>query len=851
MIILLSVLPLAAVQNKGKLESVSVQLHWVYEYSFVGFFIAKEKGFYKDVGLDVTLKEYRHGMDIVDEVLSGRATYGIYNSRLLLEYLQGKPITLLASFYKRSALVLVAQPQIKELSDLKGKNVMGSTKKDFLINFGPYFAKYGLHVDDFTIVPHTFGIEAFVKKKVDAMTAFTANELLKLDRKGVVYTRFDPSEENLFVTQLDLFTSKEEIKNHPKRTRDFVAATIKGYEYAFAHPEEAIELVYKKYNRGFTKEELREKAKAYEKLVLPYTYEIGSIDRSFLKKQAEMFSKNFLIEKNRPLQGYIFEYKKEEPLELTYKEIKYIKEHPNIRVCVQSGIFPIDGFEKGKEIGIMGDVFSLIAKKTSLRFENVSTANSQELEDFVASKKCDIVSITMKERAKELGLYASKVIHRTYFTILTTLDKPFIRDPLELRGKRLLMSNANLAKYFRRLYPYMTIDVIDDKKRLTQELLDKKAYAAITLDEQADYCIDRFGFGKMKVSGFIAKSHPVEGVIAIQKEQPILASIIQKALYSIPESRIEDIIRSWHMTRYHTKTDYTLLYEVLGIAVILYGVMFYYQRKIKRLNDVLEHKVDEKTKELRLLNEQLEALVKEKVEEIVHKDRILAIQSRQAIMGEMITMIAHQWRQPLNTLTLQISNLQLRRMMGEEISIEEYDKALENISKTITYLSETIDDFQTFFHPDRKLDATMLRPVIEKALTFIKPRLNEKKIEVEIEVENDQTLNVYINELIQVLLNLLNNAIDALIECGKKEKKITIHATIDETITIEVRDNACGIKEEIKERLFEPYCSTKGKNGTGLGLYMSQMIMQKQFGGDIEVESSSNGSSFRVVFPKV
>jgi len=109
-----------------KLEKVSLQLHWKYQFEFAGFIAAKEKGFYRDAGLDVTLKEYKNGINIVNEVSSGRANFGIYNSSTLVEYLQGKPIVLVSSFFKRAALVLIVKPTIDSPKDLRGKIVMGT-----------------------------------------------------------------------------------------------------------------------------------------------------------------------------------------------------------------------------------------------------------------------------------------------------------------------------------------------------------------------------------------------------------------------------------------------------------------------------------------------------------------------------------------------------------------------------------------------------------------------------------------------------------------------------------------------------------------------------------------------------
>ena len=125
----------AAAEDAKKLEKVSVQLHWKYQFEFAGFIAAKEKGFYKDAGLDVELKEYKYGINIVDEVLKKRANYAVYNSNILIDYLQNRPILLLSSYFKRSALVLVTKPYIKSPQDLIGKTIMASGKEDFDLNF--------------------------------------------------------------------------------------------------------------------------------------------------------------------------------------------------------------------------------------------------------------------------------------------------------------------------------------------------------------------------------------------------------------------------------------------------------------------------------------------------------------------------------------------------------------------------------------------------------------------------------------------------------------------------------------------------------------------------------------------
>jgi len=285
-------------------------------------------------------------------------------------------------------------------------------------------------------------------------------------------------------------------------------------------------------------------------------------------------------------------------------------------------------------------------------------------------------------------------------------------------------------------------------------------------------------------------------------------------------------------------TDYTffqLFYLSFVLSVVSIIVYFY---KVK---------MDEAT---HIILEQ-EKILSKKVEELTQKDKMLTLQSKQAVMGEMISMIAHQWRQPLSTVTLSISNLQVKKLLGEEIKDNELDKALENISDTVVYLSETIDDFQTYFRPDKELQSIDVTELIQKAIGFVQPRLKKTAINLEFLCNDSMVIDTYMNELIQVLLNIVNNAVDELIERNIKDPKVSIIVeNREEMVVISIRDNAGGIAVENIDSIFEPYFSTKGKNGTGLGLYMSQMIMQKQFHTLIEVKSTNSGSTFTIVVPK-
>jgi signal transduction histidine kinase len=314
------------------------------------------------------------------------------------------------------------------------------------------------------------------------------------------------------------------------------------------------------------------------------------------------------------------------------------------------------------------------------------------------------------------------------------------------------------------------------------------------------------------------------------------------------------------------ESKYTLFqsFFISFVLIILSTIIYFYQKKMSEARRLIIQqqnelqnltvefglKVEETTSQLRDLNRSLELKVKDKIDELVAKDKLLTVQSKQAVMGEMITMIAHQWRQPLSTITLNISNLHFKMMLGE-VTLEEVDKVLLEISDTIVYLSDTIDDFQTFFRPNKAKESIDINLVFQRALNFAKPRMKSLNIEVINEVQKEIIIFTYINELIQVILNLINNAIDHFIEIDKKNPKLRIDIEdMGSSILLFISDNGNGISSENIEHIFEPYFSTKGKNGTGLGLYMSQMIIEKQFHGDIRVKSSEYGTTFIIEISK-
>ncbi len=279
-----------------KLDNIKLQLEWKHQFEFAGFYAAQEKGFYKDVGLNVEFLEYDNTTDITQEVLDNKAQYGITYASIIAEYISGKPVVLLANFFKQSPLVIVAQENIKTPDQLKGKTVMGVSNSIDNIILLTMLDKFGVSYDDIKNVPSSFSIDEFVKKEVDAMSVFTTNEIFKLNERGIKYNIFDPTVYGARYYDINLFTTKKEIEKNPIRAKNFRDASIKGWEYALKHQDEIIDLILRKYNtQKKSKKAYQFEAKQIEQLMLTNLYKIGSIDEFRIKSMADIFVQSGLV----------------------------------------------------------------------------------------------------------------------------------------------------------------------------------------------------------------------------------------------------------------------------------------------------------------------------------------------------------------------------------------------------------------------------------------------------------------------------------------------------------------------------------------------------------------------------
>ncbi len=244
--LILSALPFL---NASNLQKTSVQLMWFDQFQFAGFYTAIEKGFYKEVGLEVELKKYNDS-NVLDEVINKKSDFGIGSSSLIADKSNGKDIVLLGSIFQSSPLILLTlkNSDINYIEDIKNKKIMITKEQQDFATFKSMIISKGINTSNLQFLEHSFNIDDLINKKTDLMLAYITNEPFLLKEKGYESRVFKPKDYGFDFYEDIIFTTKEFALNNPKLVKDFYKATIKGWEYAFNNIEETAKIIHKKYN---------------------------------------------------------------------------------------------------------------------------------------------------------------------------------------------------------------------------------------------------------------------------------------------------------------------------------------------------------------------------------------------------------------------------------------------------------------------------------------------------------------------------------------------------------------------------------------------------------------------------
>ncbi len=284
-------------------ESITLQLKWTHAFQFAGYYAAKEKGYYKEAGLDVNIVEATPSIDPIKEVLEGRAQYGVGTNSLLLSYAQGKPVIVLAVIFQQSPYEIHTSPSITSLHDLIGKKLMMEPQSEELL---AYLQKEGISPDQIQLTPHSFNPQDLIDGKTDAMSGYVTNEPYYYSTKGFTFRTFTPRSAGIDFYGDNLFTTQNELASHPERVKAFREASMRGWAYAKEHKQEIIDLILLKYNSNLTKEHQLFEADQMIPLLQPDLIEIGYMNPARWEHIAATLATLGMIPNNYNLESFIY-----------------------------------------------------------------------------------------------------------------------------------------------------------------------------------------------------------------------------------------------------------------------------------------------------------------------------------------------------------------------------------------------------------------------------------------------------------------------------------------------------------------------------------------------------------------
>jgi PAS domain S-box-containing protein len=729
-ILLLCLVP-ATVAANNEIETITLQLKWQHQFQFAGYYAALEKGFYRDAGLEVKIQPFGSDMKSpIDQVLSGAAQYGVMDSSLVKFRLHGEPVVALAVIFQKSPLAwLVRQDSgIRDPHDLVGKRAMYHTGTQ-----SELFAMLqveGIPVSKINLIPSSFDVQDLIDGHTDAYDAYTTNEPYFLREQGIAYRLITARNYGIdFYTDV-LFTSAAEIDQHPERAKAFRLASLKGWEYAMAHPDEIIDLISNKYGSKKSRPHLEFEAEAMRKFIMPDLITIGHMNSGRWRVIAERLVTLGLAEANyNLLEGFIYD-PSPKPQDLT-------------------------------------QFYVIIASVTLLALLFLS-----------------------------LALWIGRLNTR-----LKKSEQRIQERNLKLET---LNDKLNQAQEVTHIGSYVW-DLGADRTTWTDELYRITGYSPSSFEPGYERYIDCI--------------HPDDRDEFTAQKQKVLREMgTYRSAYRIirPEGEIRYI---------HEQGEVKL--DAKGEVIGLFGI----------IQDITERKLAEKEKE--------------------DLQRELQQVQKMDALGKLTGGIAHDYNNMLGVITGYAELL--KDALDKQPRLARYAHQIHHAGERSAKLTKKLLAFSRTKTPEANcLNLNMLllkqQHMLEKTLTVrIKLVLNLEK--------NPWFIWLDESDMEDAILNMSINAMHAIEGIGQltiqtSNQKINqmdaqaLGITTGDYVLLSVTDTGCGIDKESIERIFDPFYSTKGELGSGLGLSQVYGFVQRS-GGVIKVDSEpGQGTQFTLYFPR-
>ena len=540
-----------AAQKHDRLEHITLQLKWLHQFQFAGYYAAREKGFYRQEGLDVILRQREQNTNNIHQVINGGAEYGIADSILLLYRMRGTPLVLLAPIFQQSPLVFMTlrKSGIESPYQFKGKRVMVYPKGTDGIQLEALFNELGIKDTDYISIPKIFNPEALEKCEVDVYPGYLANEPFYFHHKKININIIDPKNYGVDFYGDMLFTTQYELDNKPDRVDRFVRASLKGWQYALNHREELIDIILQKYGTDKSREALRYEANIIRRMIKPDYIEIGKLELGRLHYIAKAFKRLGFAESDQIPDGFIKNRLRKTPVQLTDDEKMWLQNHPVIRVANEQDWPPFDFMKNGIACGFSIDFINLIAAKTGLKLKFINGYSWKTLIDMGRSKQIDLFPAVWKTEEREKFLSFLKPYIDTPYILVTHENEKQIHNINDLIGYQLVgIKGFASTELIKKYYPEIFLVEVSSAAEGLRLVSYKKAKAYLGSYGETDYIIRKNMIANLKIACETNLDGRVQASklhIAVRNDWPELYAILEKTIYSISSDELNKLKMKW------------------------------------------------------------------------------------------------------------------------------------------------------------------------------------------------------------------------------------------------------------------------------------------------------------------
>ena len=599
-------------------ENLTVQLHWKHQFQYAGLYTAIEKGYYKELGITVTLKEWDTDIDKIQLLHDNKADLIIGASDILMDVFKSSELVIVSAYLQKAPVALAVKPNIYFPQDLKNKKIM-AIKEDLDSSvFFKMWKNSEINSSHLEIIPHNFNMESFINGEIDGVQIYITDQLFELASKNIEFNIIDANSYGIDFYDIMAIATKQLAQQNPQLIQSFKNATNKGWEYALKHKEETVDLILSKYNtQQKSKEALLFEAKRLESLILPKQYNLGEINEEKLKKIALVYLEMGSIEKINNIQEYIFSYKDfNENLNLTKEEKSYLKTINKLKICSLPNKIAIENkkFYKSIDVKIIED----ISEKIHITPDFIPANTYNESLNYAKEGKCDILSIVRPTLSNELAFNLTKPFIAQPLVIVTNSDILFIDDFAKLKGKTIgIVEGHTSIKTIKQLYPNLKIrevkNIIDGLELVKKELI----FGYVDMPILVSHAIKQLGFLDLKISGSLGINAGF--AMAVNKDEYRLLPILEKAMSTISKDYINTLINEWYVIKYEKGIDYKLLWQTLFFATFLILITLYWNRKLHKANLLLI----ETKEELKIKNRELEKIsITDRLTQLYNRHRL-------------------------------------------------------------------------------------------------------------------------------------------------------------------------------------------------------------------------------------